>query len=265
MAGQKTTVSKKQVKFREGFRTVTPYLAARQAVELIDFVKDAFGAEELARTGPGSEGGLHAEVRIGDSILMIGGGEAWRGTTPFSVSLHFYVPDVAATYQRALAAGGVSLYGPTEMEYGDLEAGVKDLCGNQWFIGTYRATGHAPAGMHDVTPGLHAVDAPALMDFLKKGFGAREDEVYKSPDGTIVHAKLRIGDSQLELGEAHDQWQPLASMFYLYVDDADAWYRRAMAAGAESISEPADQPYGDRVAAVRDPQGNTWYMGTPKG
>lgn len=256
--------SKKQVNFRPGFRTVTPYLAVREAEALIDFVKEAFDAEELGRSGPGSEGGLHSEVRVGDSILMIGGGKNWRGT-PCLSALHLYVPDADAVYQRALEAGAASMYPPTDMDYGDREAGVKDLYGNQWFIATHQATGHAPAGLHSITPGLRAQGAEALADFLKRAFGAVEDAVYRSPEGTIVHAKMRIGTSIVELGEAHGQWQPLPSMFYLYVEDVDAWYRRAVAAGAQSVSEPADQPYGDRVGAVRDDYGNLWYMGTPAG
>jgi uncharacterized glyoxalase superfamily protein PhnB len=65
------------------------------------------------------------------------------------------------------------------------------------------------------------------------------------------------------MGEAHGEWQPMPAMFYLNVDDVDAWYRRAVQAGATSMGEPANQPYGDRTAAVSDAFGNQWYMGTP--
>jgi PhnB protein len=254
---------KKPVKFREGFRTVTPYLAVHEAPALIDFVKQAFGAQELGRTGPGSGGGLHAEVRIGDSIVMIGGGGAFRGT-PMPAALHLYVSDADATYRRALAAGATSFYEPTDMPYGDREGGVKDAFGNSWYIATHRATGHKPEGMGSVTPTLHPRGADSLMDFLKRALAAEETECTRTPEGVVMHAQLRIGDSVVELGEARGAIEPTVSMLYLYVDDADAWYRRAIAAGAESISEPADQPYGDRVAAVRDLQGNQWYFGTPK-
>src|SRR5262247_1667179 len=127
-----------------GIRSVTPYLAVRPAVELIEFVKRAFGAEELLRT-TGSGGGLHAEVRIGDTKVMIGGGEAWGGT-PTPTGLHLYVPDADQVYARALEAGADSLYAPVDQPYGDREAAITDLAGNHWYIGTHQSGGHVPAG-----------------------------------------------------------------------------------------------------------------------
>ena len=101
-----------------------------------------------------------------------------------------------------------------------------------------------------------------MIDFLKQAFGAEELSRAQSPDGVIHHAEVRIGDSVIEMGEAHDQWQPMATTFFMYVDDVDEWYRRAVAAGAASQSVPADQPYGDRVAGVTDPFDNLWYIAT---
>jgi uncharacterized glyoxalase superfamily protein PhnB len=66
----------------------------------------------------------------------------------------------------------------------------------------------------------------------------------------------------MEMGEAHGKYQPMPAMFYLYVPDCDAVYRRALAAGATSISEPKDQSYGDRSAGVKDVFGNQWYIAT---
>lgn len=79
----------------------------------------------------------------------------------------------------------------------------------------------------------------------------------------IHHATVKIGDSVVEMGEAHGPWQPMPTMFYLYVDDVDRWYRHALANGGASISEPKDQPFGDRLAGVRDPFDNEWYLATP--
>ena len=102
---------------REGFHTITPYIAVKQAPELIEFVKEAFGAEGAIH-GTGSEGGLHAEFLIGDSMVMIGGGEAWRGT-PTPTALHLYVNDVDEVYQRSLQAGATSMQDPIE-DHGEL-------------------------------------------------------------------------------------------------------------------------------------------------
>jgi PhnB protein len=259
-AAPKEGPSKPVRPIREGFHTVTPYLMVPQAPELLEFVKRAFGAEELLRT-TGSAGGMHAEVKIGDSMVMLGGGGAWRGT-PMPTAIHFYVKDADAVYQRALHTGATSIGEPVDQPYGDREAGVKDPGGNYWYIATHKGATHVPEGLRSVTPYLHPRGAARLIDFLKQAFGAEEVSRYAGPDGTIHHAQVRIGDSMVEMGEAQADWQPRPTAFYLYVEDADAWYKRALQAGATSISEPADQPYGDRNAGVKDPFDNVWYIAT---
>jgi PhnB protein len=120
---------------REGFHTVTPYLMVQEAAKLIDFVKQAFGAAELLRT-TGSAGGIHAEVRIGDSMVMMGGGGAWSGE-PMPAAIYLYMDDVDAVYTRALQAGATSISEPADQPYGDRLAGVKDAFGNVWYISTH--------------------------------------------------------------------------------------------------------------------------------
>jgi uncharacterized glyoxalase superfamily protein PhnB len=245
---------------REGFHTVTPYVIVQGAAELIDFVKQAFGARELYR-GTGTAGGIHAEVKIEDSMLMIGGGEPLRhASTP--TGLHLYVEDADAVYERALEAGATSLGGPVDQPYGDREASVKDPAGNHWYIATHKTTGHKPEGLRAVTPFLHPRGADRMIDFLERAFGAEEQSRYQTPDGIIHHASVRIGDSIIEMGEAHGPWQPMPTTFFMYVEDVDSLYRRAVAAGAASQNEPANQAYGDRLAGVRDPFDNVWYIAT---
>jgi len=118
---------------REGFHTVTPYLTARDASGLIEFVRQAFGGIETFR-GTGSAGGLHAEVRIGDSMVMIGGGPTLE--EPMPAMLYLYMEDVDAAYRRALAAGATSISEPADQPYGERVAGVRDASGNVWYIGT---------------------------------------------------------------------------------------------------------------------------------
>ena len=243
---------------RSGVQTLTVYLAVRAADELIDFVKRAFGAEELLRT-IGSAGGLHAEVMIGDTKLMIGGGQAWGGT-PTPTSLHLYVTDADATYRRAVEAGAISRRAPVDQPYGDREAVVDDLAGNQWYIATHQGAAHVPAGLGSVTPYLHPRGSDRLIEFLKQAFGAQEMQIEREPDRTVKHAKIRIGRSVLEMGEAHGEWGPMPTMFYVYVDDVDAAYQRALVAGGTSQEAPALQPYGERRAAVLDAFDNQWYL-----
>ena len=257
---RKTSMTTTVNPIREGFHTLTPYVSVREVNQVIDFVKQVFGAEGQIY-GTGSEGGIHSEYRVGESMVMIGGGEAWRGT-PRPAALHVYVKDADAAYERALQAGAVPIRPPQDQEYGDREGSVKDVAGNHWYIGTNQSTGHAPAGMRSVTPVLHPKGAADLIDFLKRAFGAEEIERYASPEGVIHHAKIKIGDSLLEMGEAHAEFQPMPTTFYLYVEDTDALYQRAVEAGGQSLSTPADQPYGDRTAAVADPFGNYWYIAT---
>jgi len=245
---------------REGFHTVTPYITAHEAPELLDFVKRAFGAEELLRT-TGSGGGMHAEVRIDDSMIMIGGGGAWRGT-PMPTAIHLYVPDTDAVYKRALEFGATSTLAPTDQPYGERSAGVKDRAGNQWYIATHFGAKYIQEGLCAVNVYLHPRSAGQMIDFMKRGLGGEEVARYASPEGVIMHAQVRIGDSVIEMGEAPGPYQPMPTMFYLYVDDCDALYQRALQAGATSMSEPADQPYGDRSASVKDPFENVWYIAT---
>ena len=181
-------------------------------------------------------------------------------------SLHLYVPDADAVYRRALEAGADSLYEPVDQVYGDREAGVKDPAGNVWYIATHQGEGaakHIPEGIHTVTPFLHPVGAPGLIDFLKEALGAEEVSRYQSPDGVVHHATVRIGDSVIEMGEAHGEALLTPPSIYLYVADVDVMYARAVKAGATSIKSPADQPYGDRNAWIKDPFDNTWFIATP--
>lgn len=247
---------------REGFRTITPYLVVREALELIEFVKRAFAAEGQV-LGTGSGGGIHAEFRIGDSMVMIGGGAALE-QTPMPTALHYYVPDVDAVYRRALDAGAQSLVEPSDRPYGDREAAIRDVAGNTWYIATHQGPHSIPEGMHSVQVYLHPRKTADLIGFLSRALGAEELDRHTAADGTVTHARLRIADSILEMGEAHGPWQPMPTVFNLYVPDADALYRRAVQAGAESLAEPADQPYGARTAAVKDPAGNHWYFSTPQ-
>lgn len=263
MASEAKTATAKPAPFiREGFHTITPYLAVREAPELIEFVKQAFGAEG-AVYGTGSEGGIHAEYKIGDSIVMIGGGSSWKGT-PKLTALHIYVDDVDAVYQRALDAGAISMMSPIEA-HGERVASVKDLSGNEWYIARRLTGSHTDEGLRNVNVYLHPQGAAHMIEFLKLSFGADEIMSHRAtPEGPVLHAKVRIGDSVLEMGDARGLYQTMSSMFYLYVDDVEAWHRRAVAGGATSIEEPKDQSYGDRVGAVTDPFGNTWYLATHK-
>jgi PhnB protein len=120
-----------------------------------------------------------------------------------------------------------------------------------------------PDGFHTVTPYLTVPGVAKLIDFLKQAFEAEETMPrFALPDGRIMHAEVRIGDSMVMMGEPQAPWQPMPASMYLYVKDTDATYKRALQAGATSLMEPADQFYGDRNAGVKDPSGNVWWIAT---
>lgn len=119
----------------EGYHSVTPHLINENASRLIEFLKQAFDAQELNRLSGPDGRVLHAEIQIGDSRLMIG--EATGEWKAMPVSLALYVEDADVIYKRALDAGAVSLREPADQFYGDRSAGVKDLAGNHWWIATH--------------------------------------------------------------------------------------------------------------------------------
>jgi PhnB protein len=114
-----------------------------------------------------------------------------------------------------------------------------------------------PDGWHSVTVRLVADDAATLVKFLKTAFGATGEVPADGP------AQLRIGDSLVMVSESGPR-ESTEAFLYLYVEDADATYQRAIAAGGVSLEAPADMPYGDRRAMIRDPGGNVWQIATDR-
>ncbi|MPY90762.1 MAG: VOC family protein [Luteitalea sp.] len=119
-----------------------------------------------------------------------------------------------------------------------------------------------PEGYPQVSPYLIVPDVPRLIDFLTQAFGATEIQRHEDSAGAVAHAEVRIGDSVIMMGGTTDQWPPFPGAVYVYVEDVDAAYRRALETGATSLNEPADQFYGDRCAGVKDTNGNMWFIGT---
>jgi uncharacterized glyoxalase superfamily protein PhnB len=119
-----------------------------------------------------------------------------------------------------------------------------------------------PEGYRTVTPYILAPDAPALIEFMAKAFGATEQSRVSGPDGRIVHAEVMIGDSRVMLAEATADFPAMPAMLFLYLEDVDAAFRQAVEAGAIILTEPGDQPYGDRSAGLKDTFGNHWWLST---
>jgi PhnB protein len=247
---------------REGFHTVTPYLVISSAARWLDFVKQAFGAEEHFRAKrPGAEDVImHAEVKIGDSMIEVADANPEYPPTPSTLLLRVSDPD--AVYARAIEAGATVFDAVTDHDYGSRGGTVKDASGNRWHIFTPTPGSNLFAAFGSVTPHLYAVQPVQLIEFIEKAFGGKEVYRAEMPGGGIPHAQVRIGDSIVALAGGGGPYEPTPSTLHLYVADTDALYAQALAAGAVSIQPPADQPYGDRSAGVTDPFGNRWFIAT---
>jgi PhnB protein len=250
-----------EVRVPEGLHTVTPYLAGVGAAKLIDFLESAFGAkvEERFPRPDDPEKIMHSQILIGDSRIELGDVVDVMDARRFE--LHLYVEDVDAVYEKAVAAGARTLHAPTDQPYGDREAGIEDPMGNYWYIATHGKEVR-PVGFRWITPFFHASHAAEFIDFLAITFGATQKELVMSPQGTVTYATFLIGDSLIELASSHAQWQPMPAAMHVFVDDADRVYQRALDGGATSLFPPSEQPYGQRVGGIIDPEGNRWYVAT---
>ena len=127
-----------------------------------------------------------------------------------------------------------------------------------------------PTGYHTVTPAIVVRGASTAIDFYKRAFGAEEINRMAAPDGSIMHAEIKIGDSLIMLGEENEQWgtrSPLSTngvhgSLHIYVEDADKSFDRALKAGAKVRYPLEDTFWGDRYGKVTDPYGHEWGIAT---
>jgi uncharacterized glyoxalase superfamily protein PhnB len=226
---------KSELLARASMRTVTPYIAVQNEPKLVEFLKHTFGAEHSP-----------AGIRIGDSLLRIAPAEPGRERIG---AFHVYVPDCDAAYRRALEAGGFSMGEPADRPYGERSGFVRDFAGNHWYIATRFPSNVPPEDLGTVLPFLLLSNARAFIDFVKRAFAAEEMAVFEQ-SGRVMHAAVRIGDAVLEMGEPPEA-QSLPGSFLLSVDDCDATYQRAIAAGATALREPD---------VILDPFGYQWIL-----
>lgn len=255
-----TKMTTKTVQFREGFRTVTPYIFLPEAEELIAFVQRVFHGVETGRSAH-ETGAIHSEVRIGDSMLMIGGGPAYKGPRK-PVLLRVLVPNCDEVYQKALDAGAVSTLAMTE-NYGERFGCVRDRFDNQWIISTQIGPAYSEGLEHTLTTFIRVRGAAKFIDFVRQAFGAEVVMRADGPEGQVRHSIIRMVDTVVAASDSPAEEMPSPLQLYLYVPDVDASYDRAVRAGAQPTYPPTNQAYGDRGAGVTDEWGNFWYMATP--
>ena len=243
----------------EGFRSLTPYLILDGARNFLEFIKSAFGASEkfMMRDADGKI--RHAEARIGDSIIEFA--DAGPAYSAMPAGVHYYVKNADEVYSRALKAGGTSLNEPTNRDYGDREAGVRDPAGNFWFIATHlEGKSYKPEILRDLNTYFSVKEAGRFLDFLEKALGAEVLQKEAASNGTIQHAKVCIGDTVVEVSEGRTPWGPRKVAHHYYVEDCDAVFAHSLANGCQQLQPMADQFYGDRSGSLLDGWGNHWYI-----
>jgi PhnB protein len=129
---------------------------------------------------------------------------------------------------------------------------------------------YIPEGCHSVQPYMMFRECAKAMDFYAAAFGAREVMAFRNAQGKVQHAEMQIGDSRIMMADESPENQAFSPTRYggspisllFYTEDTDGMYTRALRAGAKSLREPADQPYGDRVGGIEDPFGYRWWIAT---
>lgn len=119
---------------------------------------------------------------------------------------------------------------------------------------------YAPERYSSVCPYLMIESVEKQLDFLKVVFNAEVSEQLRLSDGSIQHGEVSIGDSVIMMGKARPEWPASYGANYVFVDNADDVYKRALTYGATPLMEPADRYYGYREGGIKDPQGNTWWI-----
>jgi uncharacterized glyoxalase superfamily protein PhnB len=243
----------------EGFRSLTPYLIVDGATSFLEFIKNAFGATEkyLMRDSAGVV--RHGEARLSESMIEFADANVnWKAMPG---GLHYYVENSDQAYARALKAGGTSLYEPAERDYGDREAGLRDPAGNIWFISTHTAgKNYKPEILQDLNTYFSVKEPNRFLDFLQRAMNAELLEKHANDSGAILHAKLRIGDTVVEVGEGRAPFGPRVVAHHYYTEDCDGVFKHALENGCKELQPMTDQFYGDRSGSLLDAWGNHWYI-----
>ncbi len=166
---------------------------------------------------------------------------------------------------EAVRAGATMVREPTDYDHGERQCRVRDPFGHEWLlgheIGQSRPAAKSGNGTRpNLYPALRFRDERGAMDWLERAFGFTRHAVYSDDDGNLVHAELKLGPGILMLGSPPED--ELGFSIYVYVEDLDAHYARAKAAGAEIVRPLANTSYGSREYGVRDLDGHLWYFGT---
>lgn len=300
----------------EGFHTLTPVLIVDDIPGAVEFYTKALGAEHRYTTNGPDGKPMIAQIKIGDSIVMLSPeNEERRQRSPRAMegsngSLHVYVEDVDAVFAGAVEAGATERMALADMWWGDRFGELLDPFGHRWSLATHQekvapevmkeraeaystamaegkeytwekgeaAASYKPDGYWTVTPALVVAGGPEAADFYKDALGGEILTAMPMPEGGLMHAELKIGDSMLmmsgempadgPMGELAAHAKTAASLggasvqVMVYTPDTDAALAKATGAGAKQVVEAMDMFWGDRYGVVLDPSGTPWAVAT---
>lgn len=259
------------------YPAVINYMTHPEAHKIIDFLKEAFGFEQGRLSGKPEENVIfHCELTLDDSVVMI----ATHANKTIS-SFCIYNENVDAAYEKALKAGALSKQEPKMEIHGDRSAIVTDSWGNEYCIHARmeelskadiqkrKDEGWDPAAVkpkvhfksphcQTVVTFLRSEKPKEIKDFLEEKLDFKQEGELFGDDTTIFHVEERFEDSIVFVGVG----APTATNFYISVKDVDATYKKAIEAGAISVSAPEDKFYGDRMAEIKDSMGQTYWIAT---
>jgi PhnB protein len=230
----------------------------------MQFLQTVFGAsvKENMKSPDGIT--LHGEVLIGNVVLLIG---LQTKELPAQPSMNYvYVENVHQPYANAMGAGAESITQPTDRFYGVSEAGFKDMQGNTWWSAHFLINeSDNMYGYSAVCPYLVVSNVAKQAEFLQTVFNATVKDMAKQPDGEVVQTEMIIGDTVLIISKSSEALAAQPGMNYVYVNDVDDTFKRAIMAGAASIAEPEEKFYGAKEGGFKDSEGNTWWVAQFKG
>lgn len=245
---------------------ISPVFRYKDAPAAIDWLVRAYGfiRHEIHHT---PEGGIaHAELRRGTAAIGLSSAGPVDAENPWSSVRHgvyVCIADVDAQFTRAEAAGASIAQSPRDTDYGSREFSVHDVGGHLWSFGTYGMA--SPAGKPSLFVGLHYREGRAASRWLRDAFGFTPELQVPGDHGKIIHAELRLGRDYIIVSAAprtSGHWRDETQCTYVWVDDVDEHWSRALHTGAHIVEAPHDTPYGARAYYTTDPEGFLWSFTT---
>ncbi len=244
---------------------IFPVLRYDDARAAVDWLTRAFGFETVVENTLPDGTLAHVDVRYGAGLVGIGPKRPASETNPWTSVRHgiyVWLPDVDAHHARAQAAGATIVMPLRDTEYGSREYSALDVNGHLWGFGSY--IDDAARGEPDIYPELRYRSVEAIA-WLANAFGFESTAEIRGKDGAVFHAEMRLGDGTIFLNigaEGDGPWGNPRQAISVRLDDPDAHFERACAAGATIVQPPATTPYGARAYWARDPEGFLWGFST---